>query len=55
MKDIYSEGNITLKTKTVQGAGWFGISQTIRLLLHFGITVILAGWLHQMIFRCLPW
>ena len=33
---------MTLTTKTVQGVGWTGTSQFIRLLLQLGITAILA-------------
>jgi len=42
--DVFSGGkeNMTLTTKTVQGIGWSGVSQIIRLLLRLGITAILA-------------
>ena len=33
---------MNLTQKTVQGVGWSGISQIARLLIHFGITAILA-------------
>ncbi|MBA7617844.1 Teichuronic acid biosynthesis protein TuaB [subsurface metagenome] len=33
---------MNLKTKTIQGVGWSGISQIARLLIQFGITAILA-------------
>lgn len=33
---------MTLKTKTIQGIGWAGTSRSIRILLQFGINIILA-------------
>ncbi|MCK4524844.1 MAG: MOP flippase family protein [Candidatus Andersenbacteria bacterium] len=33
---------MNLKTKTIQGVGWSGMSQAIRLLLHFIVIAILA-------------
>lgn len=42
--DVFSdsEESMNLKIKTLQGVGWSGISQIARLLIHFGITAILA-------------
>ena len=33
---------MNLKTKTIQGVGWSGVSQVIRLVLHFIVIAILA-------------
>ena len=44
MKSIYENNDkvANLKIKTVQGIGWSGISQIIRLILQFGIIAVLA-------------